>query len=874
MNHFGKREPGRSPWFTLSAILMLFLILGTASARSSSSIKSILSPNGSIRSGVTSGSFDARGYSMVTTKNGTPRFLKTSSVPGDGDWDPSFTVAGVGGSAYVVANSGNMLYVGGSFGSAGNVVLNNIAKYNINTNTWSALDSTSSDLGTNGPVFSILVNGSDVFIGGAFTDAGGVAANNIVDYNSSTGQWSTLGSGTSNGVDNQVNCMLYFGGNLYVAGDFANAGGNAASFIAKWNPGTSTWSALGAGVDNTVITMAVYNSQLYAGGSFLNAGGSPANYIASWNGTNWSTVGTSATDLNGPVNAIAPYANGIYLGGGFTTAGTSTVNGMTRWDGTSWHAVGPGVNGSVSSLLWSGSELYVLGYFTAAGLITVNYIATVDTLTNVWSQLGTGTTVGTNFYVSGGDLVNGVLYTAGYFTIAGGVNAFGIAAWNGTTWASLGGTTNVPGGNVFALAINGSTIYVGGRFQTAGPVLANNIASYNTSTHSWAALGSATSNGVDNTVYAITVLGGNVYVGGAFANAGGSPAKHVAMWNGTVWSTLGTSPSDGVNNAVFALSSFGADLYVGGSFTSLGSGSSARYIAKWNGTSWSALGTGTNGTNNVVYAIAAGTSQIYAGGAFTTAGGSAVSHIASWNGVNWSALGNPNGVSGNVEALYAVNDTVYVGGNFTSAGGNSANYVAKWNTHQWTPLAAGVNGPVYAITGSGTNLYIGGNFTTSGLVNAYDVIEWSTADSSFTTLGSGTNTTVRCIVAMDSDNTYYGGLFSTAGDKPSYRFAHYSPTLTAVNEQPGIPQSFELMQNYPNPFNPTTVISYQLANVGHVTLKVYDILGRQVATLVDGVQSPGLHNVVFDGSKFASGVYLYRIQNGNYTRTMKMVLVK
>ncbi|HUI30019.1 MAG TPA: M4 family metallopeptidase [Candidatus Acidoferrales bacterium] len=98
--------------------------------------------------------------------------------------------------------------------------------------------------------------------------------------------------------------------------------------------------------------------------------------------------------------------------------------------------------------------------------------------------------------------------------------------------------------------------------------------------------------------------------------------------------------------------------------------------------------------------------------------------------------------------------------------------------------------------------------------------------------------------------------------------------VTAEHDRPSTPLKFELGQNYPNPFNPSTVIGYQLAAVGHVTLSVYDILGRKVMTLVDGVETPGNHEVRFDGSSLASGVYFYRLTTDNFSATKKLVLMK
>ncbi len=90
----------------------------------------------------------------------------------------------------------------------------------------------------------------------------------------------------------------------------------------------------------------------------------------------------------------------------------------------------------------------------------------------------------------------------------------------------------------------------------------------------------------------------------------------------------------------------------------------------------------------------------------------------------------------------------------------------------------------------------------------------------------------------------------------------------------GLPKEFRLDQNYPNPFNPTTMINYQLPVNSYVTLKVYDILGREVKTLVEGNQTAGIHTVVFNGSALASGTYFYRLIAGGKFITRKMVILK
>lgn len=100
-------------------------------------------------------------------------------------------------------------------------------------------------------------------------------------------------------------------------------------------------------------------------------------------------------------------------------------------------------------------------------------------------------------------------------------------------------------------------------------------------------------------------------------------------------------------------------------------------------------------------------------------------------------------------------------------------------------------------------------------------------------------------------------------------------TLTDVDDElNSLPTEYNLDQNYPNPFNPSTVISYQLPISGNVTLKIFDVLGREVATLVDEYKNAGSYNIEFDASILPSGVYFYQLQAGSFVQTRKMVLLQ
>ncbi len=102
------------------------------------------------------------------------------------------------------------------------------------------------------------------------------------------------------------------------------------------------------------------------------------------------------------------------------------------------------------------------------------------------------------------------------------------------------------------------------------------------------------------------------------------------------------------------------------------------------------------------------------------------------------------------------------------------------------------------------------------------------------------------------------------------------PPLTGIveNRNSAVPGEYGLGQNYPNPFNPGTTITYQIRSAGAVTLRVYDVLGREVVTLVDEYRQAGSYTLSFDASRLASGVYFYRLQAGSFMNTKKMVLAK
>ncbi|MBS4036432.1 MAG: T9SS type A sorting domain-containing protein [Ignavibacterium sp.] len=113
---------------------------------------------------------------------------------------------------------------------------------------------------------------------------------------------------------------------------------------------------------------------------------------------------------------------------------------------------------------------------------------------------------------------------------------------------------------------------------------------------------------------------------------------------------------------------------------------------------------------------------------------------------------------------------------------------------------------------------------------------------------------------------------------PSIKYNFFYVPITEIKQESYLQFSFLLTQNYPNPFNPSTIIRYQLRDEGFVTIKVYDILGKEVATLVNEEKLAGSYEIEFHPvsgiRNLASGVYYYQLRSGEFVETKKMILVK
>jgi photosystem II stability/assembly factor-like uncharacterized protein len=327
-----------------------------------------------------------------------------------------------------------------------------------------------------------------------------------------------------------------------------------------------------------------------------------------------------------------------------------------------------------------------------------------------------------------------------------------------------------------------------------------------------------------------TNLFAGVYNGGVFACADGD----------TSWTAVNT----GLNSyAIESLANLGTYLFAGGWYGAI-------FRSSNSGANWIPIYSVPGNPDVRCFAVSG--NNLFAG----TSGGV---YLTTNNGADWEQ--RSSGLSGDVRSL------VVSGTNLFAGTWGPGIYFSSDNGLNWTQVNSGLTHTnVTSFAVSGTNViagtYGGGvYFTTNNGAN-------------WTTINSGLfNTDVRSLTVTDS--TIYAGTYETGSFAGEVWERPLSEILVGVEDQiRGIPSNFILEQNYPNPFNPSTTIQFQLPNSSFVNLKVYDMLGNEVATLVNEYKTAGKYNVVFDASKYSSGVYLYCIQTDKYSFTRKMTLIK
>ena len=567
--------------------------------------------NGTVNALAVSGTDLYVGGVFTAVSSGTQNAVAASRVA---KWDTSGSTWALLGSASqngtnnkvnVLAASGSGICVGGSFTSAGGIYgTSGIAKWSAAGSTWAAAVAVTAGDGIPGSVNAVLDAGSVVYVGGNFAFAGNVPASNVACWNKAARTWSLLGTASQNGTNGGVNSLVLIGTDLYVGGAFTTVSSGTqnaitANRVAKWDTIGGAWSPLGSATQNgtgsLVSAMAAMGTDLYVGGSFATVSSSAQNAISAKNIARWDTLGSTWSPLGsaslngmfGQVKALAVDGTDLYVGGAFTTASSSTQSGISarfiaKWNtaANTWSPLGSaaqnGTNSTVNALVMRGASLFAGGEFTtvsstAQNAISAKNIAQWDTIGGTWSLLGSSVQNGTNaavygLAVSGTDLYAGGIFTTGSSSTQNGISARSIAKWDttGSTWSPLGsaaqnGVTRL----VLAIAVSGSTVYVGGGFTTASSSTQNAIFSSR-----FGSFGPAPQITVEQPAGTVLQDGtASIAFGSQNLGSAGAPVTFTITNTGTADLTLGAISKDGANPGDFAASAPASTTLTAGNST-------------------------------------------------------------------------------------------------------------------------------------------------------------------------------------------------------------------------------------------------------------------------------------------------------------------
>jgi hypothetical protein len=476
---------------------------------------------------------------------------------------------------------------------------------------------------------------------------------------------------------------------------------------------------------------------------------------------------TSSFGAGGSVSAVAPDGSGgWFVGGLFSHVGgvPRTNLARIRADGTVDPAFAPSVDDAVRAIAVSGSTVYVAGSFTSIDGQVRNRIAALDAGDGSVTPFDPDANAAVRALAVSSD--GATVYAGGTFTVIGGLPRISIAALDAAdgraTLAFNPIATNTSGGvgAINALAISGSTLYVGGTFATIGGLPRTNIAALSLGLPldgvAIPTFDPSPSRGTCapcGSVGALAVSGSTVYAGGLFDRIGGQPRRHLAGLDTADGRATAFDPSP--NGNVFALAASGSTLYAGGAFTSI------------------------DGAPSI--------------------GGQARNHVAALRPDGTATAFDPD-PNGSVAAIGIADSAVYLGGHFSSTGGVTRHSLAALRACDGTvtefdPVAGGVNGGipiVHALAVSGSTVYAGGYFGSidgepRGSLAALDggdgsPIDWDPSPA------YGTNPAVIQALALGGSTVYAAGVFTSVGGEPRSNIA-------AIGAGDGVPTAWNPAAN-------------------------------------------------------------------------------
>jgi hypothetical protein len=725
------------------------------------------------------------------------------------------------------------------------------------------------------------------------------------------GQWSNLFAVA--GLDGTPECAVFFEGDLVVGGHFRHADGRRVNHIARWDG--QQWHPFGEGFSVPVRALAIWKGRLVAAVPFY---GGTVVTLGVWSGAQWEPF---AGGITGDVTAMATNDSDLVIARQFWN-GTIILSEVSRWDGSAWHAMGENIDGHVLAIARYAGDWVVGGHFTNTSAGPVANIARWDGAT--WQPL-----VGGISQAQGSALVlamatfAGELIVGGQFDSAGPIATTGIARWNGARWDSLPGAPPMltaaltsdgdllhighwsvgdsPPGNPFlatwngiayeravtgptgmpeAIAVDGDRLAIAGWFEAVGDRPMRMVALREQGIWRPAASWRAPMRGLSGPVQDFAIYDGSLVAVGQFRFAaddtGWIDVYGAARWDGSRWRVMGRElgPASAGDLVVHQGELFHA----------------AWAVHRWNGDKWEPVG---NPPPFGIMRLASFDGHLWGG---AQCYGGCVGGLRRYDPPNWVPLPPPAGVPADSSFVTAL--TVH-GGRLVVAWAWGYDFwrprtrLAAWDGNKWEVLPGLFEGGQVQALASfrGRLCSSGGYLTIDGQpLHGFSILEstgWDShgweggrvdvmesTDSLLIVSGSrlaffddvswcysfDVNGQAVALLA-DGGSLWLGGYFDAVRDVgQSFHIARWE-ALPAPLPRPSVSK----LLAGPNPFRDAVSLSFRLERETRVRLSILDLMGREVALLLDARQAVGDHSIPWrgqndDGRALPAGLYFVRLE--------------
>ena len=328
------------------------------------------------------------------------------------------------------------------------------------------------------------------------------------------------------------------------------------------------------------------------------------------------------------------------------------------------------------------------------------------------------------------DTISGFIYVGGEFSEASDSIARGIAFWDGTHWnpLSLGiddyNSPNFPN-HVQTIIRYDSEIFVGGAFSQAGTNFSKYIAKWNGI--NWDSLPDRFNGPINK----FRIIDNNLYICGTFDSVGNIACGGLIKWDGNQFSAVGNlvnfdTTQGGTQNNIADVIKYNNHIYIAGNFYGTGGLNSIAYLDSG---MWKPLQNGVNGFNSFVFCMTEFNNELYISGLFTKQEGNAGNYIQKWNGTSWSEPGNgvqgASGGNGQIDEIKVIDNRLFAVGKFSTAGGIPAKYIASFNGGNWCGLGSELDISISTIESHNSTFLIGGGFRTIDLDTVNYISRWN-----------------------------------------------------------------------------------------------------------------------------------------------------